>query len=126
MKQEGTYITRPKLYITQPPLPSIEKKGQETYRSSPEVKKEESGNDHAPGERRRRFQDMELEEKVNYFVTLPSQMPKMKCVVETKEKEIQGYVMSYDGTDVGMKTFRRPYHETVPFEEITSIRLLGF
>ncbi|WP_431804969.1 CotO family spore coat protein [Halobacillus andaensis] len=77
-------------------------------------------------ERRQRFRDMSLEEKVNYFVQLPSQLPKMKCEVSTSEESWKGYVQKYEDGIVHMKVFQKPYQKEIPFEEITSIRLIGF
>ncbi|MFG6149438.1 CotO family spore coat protein [Halobacillus sp. B23F22_1] len=77
-------------------------------------------------DRRQRFRDMSLEEKVNYFVQLPSQLPKMKCEVTTAEDTWKGYVQKYEDGIVYMKTFQKPFQQEVPFKDIQSIRLLGF
>ncbi|MCP3031962.1 spore coat CotO family protein [Halobacillus sp. A1] len=77
-------------------------------------------------DRRQRFRDMSLEEKVNYFVHLPSQLPKMKCEVTTTDHAFKGYIQKFEENIVLMKTFQKPYEEKIPFEDIQSIRLLGF
>ncbi|GGF15296.1 hypothetical protein GCM10010954_12400 [Halobacillus andaensis] len=77
-------------------------------------------------DRRQRFRDMSLEEKVNYFIQLPSQLPKMKCEVTTADDTWKGYIQRYEDGIVHMKIFQKPFQKEVPFEEIQSIRLLGF
>ncbi|ARI78002.1 CotO family spore coat protein [Halobacillus mangrovi] len=79
-----------------------------------------------PRERRQRFQDLDLEGKVNYFFQLSPHVPKMKCEVSTDEEAYRGYITDYQDGIVSMKVFQRPYHQDVPFEKITDIRLIGF
>ncbi|MFD1017882.1 CotO family spore coat protein [Thalassobacillus hwangdonensis] len=76
--------------------------------------------------RRQRFRDMSIEEKVNYFVHLPQQVPKMRCEVITEETSFRGYISDYEEGKVIIKTFKRPFREEVEFEQIKEIRLLGF
>ncbi|WP_082234629.1 CotO family spore coat protein [Halobacillus massiliensis] len=79
-------------------------------------------------ERRQMFRDMDLEEKVRYFVELPPQVPKMKCQVTAFERNetFKGYINSYEDGIVRMKTFQKPFQQEFPFEEIKDIRLIGF
>ncbi|UOR13110.1 CotO family spore coat protein [Halobacillus amylolyticus] len=87
-----------------------------------ESKKAESNRD-----RRQKFRDMTIEEKVNYFISLPAQVPKMKCEVSTPgEGQIRGYIQRYEEGMVYMKTFQKPFQKEVALEDIQSIRLLGF
>lgn len=79
-----------------------------------------------PRERRQRFQDLDLEGKVNYFFQLSPHVPKMKCEVSTDEEAYRGYIIDYQDGIVSMKIFQRPYHQDVPFEKIKDIRLIGF
>ncbi|WP_254434166.1 CotO family spore coat protein [Halobacillus sp. Marseille-Q1614] len=79
-------------------------------------------------DRRQKFRDMSLEEKVHYFVELPSQVPKMKCQVTAFEANdtFKGYINMYEDGVVHMKTFQKPFQQEIPFEEIRDIRLIGF
>ncbi|WP_085506997.1 CotO family spore coat protein [Thalassobacillus devorans] len=77
-------------------------------------------------DRRQRFRDMTLEEKVTYFVNLPSQIPKMKCEVVTAEEKYRGYINNYQDGIVYMKTFKRPFQKEIDFREIEDISLIGF
>ncbi|MGV2621838.1 UNVERIFIED_CONTAM: CotO family spore coat protein [Halobacillus marinus] len=77
-------------------------------------------------ERRQGFHELSLEEKVNYFFKLSPHVPKMKCEVKTAEEQYKGYITDYQDGMVHMKVFQRPFERTVPFADITDIRLLGF
>ncbi|UOQ43413.1 spore coat CotO family protein [Halobacillus salinarum] len=93
------------------------------------VKKEEKSETKeniTPRERRQRFRDMSLEEKVDYFFQLPPQVPKMKCEVITDEEQYRGYIQKYEDGIVYMKVFQRPFQKEVPFIDIQDIRLIGF
>lgn len=76
--------------------------------------------------RRERFKDMTLEEKVEYFIQLPSSVPRMKCEVFTDEKSYRGWIQAYEDGIVTMKILQRPFRVEVPFESIESIELKGF
>ncbi|MFC7062816.1 CotO family spore coat protein [Halobacillus seohaensis] len=91
-----------------------------------DTKQEDSPPQNDRRDRRQRFRDMSIEEKINYFVQLPSQLPKMKCEVTTAEETFKGYVQKYEDGIVHMKTFQKPFQKEVPFTNIDSIRLLGF
>lgn len=76
--------------------------------------------------RRERFKDMSLEEKVEYFVNLPSSVPRMKCEVFTEEKSYRGWIQDYEDGVVFMKILQRPFRVEIPFDSIESIELKGF
>jgi hypothetical protein len=80
----------------------------------------------APRDRRQRFHDMSIEEKVNYFFNLSPHVPKMKCEVITEEEQYRGYITDYVDGYVQMKVFQRPFQREVAFDSIKDIRLLGF
>ncbi|QST00844.1 hypothetical protein IMZ31_04525 [Pontibacillus sp. ALD_SL1] len=76
--------------------------------------------------RRSRFKDMSLEDRVDYFVNLPSQVPRMKCEVITDEERYKGWIEDYEEGTVYMKILQRPFRVEVPFEDINDIVLRGF
>lgn len=76
--------------------------------------------------RRERFKDMTLEEKVNYFVSLPSSVPRMKCEVMTDGESYKGWIEDYDNGIVYLKILQRPFRVEVPFDTIKDIALRGF
>ncbi len=98
----------------------------EDVAEEPNIEEETESTRLSRRDRRQRFRDMSLEEKVNYFVRLPSQLPKMKCEVTTTDHAFKGYIQKFEENIVLMKTFQKPYEEKIPFEDIQSIRLLGF
>lgn len=76
--------------------------------------------------RRSRFKDMSLEDKVDYFVNLPSQVPRMKCEVITEEERYKGWIEEYEDGIVYMKILQRPFKVEVSFDQIQDIVLRGF
>lgn len=104
------------------------RKKQRVEHHQPEAEQETKSQSQAGSarDRRQRFRDMTLEEKVAYFVNLPSQIPKMKCEVETAEGKLRGYINDYQDGIVHMKTFQRPFRKEIKFEEIIDINLIGF
>ncbi|KGP74400.1 CotO family spore coat protein [Pontibacillus yanchengensis] len=77
--------------------------------------------------RRSRFKEMNLEEKVDYFVNLPSQVPRMKCeVIMEDDNSYRGWIQDYKDGIVHMKILQRPFRVEVPFESIKDIVLKGF
>ncbi|WP_407271025.1 CotO family spore coat protein [Radiobacillus sp. PE A8.2] len=75
---------------------------------------------------RKRFRDMTVEEKVNYFVSLPKQVPKMKCEVKTAEQSYRGVIYDYDNKVVFMVVIRGRKKIELDIDEIIDIRLMGF
>ncbi|WP_406945831.1 CotO family spore coat protein [Halobacillus sp. SY10] len=111
-----------KLKTSDEPEMSGEERGGDASAVSAEEKVEKD----APRDRRQRFHDMTLEEKVLYFFNLSPHVPKMKCEVMTEEENYRGYITDYVGGVVHMKVFQRPFQREIAFEAIQDIRLLGF
>ncbi|REJ08478.1 CotO family spore coat protein [Halobacillus trueperi] len=103
-----------------------EMSGEERGREASAVSAEEKVEKDAPRDRRQRFHDMTLEEKVLYFFNLSPHVPKMKCEVMTEEENYRGYITDYVDGVVHMKVFQRPFQREIAFEAIQDIRLLGF
>lgn len=96
------------------------------YEESTDGASKDEVNSIRPRTERKRFGDMTIEEKVNYFVGLPSQVPRMKCEVRTEDERHQGVIADYKDGMVHMVTKKRPRMKTIPIEAITNIRLLSF
>ncbi|WP_079480612.1 CotO family spore coat protein [Halobacillus salinus] len=77
-------------------------------------------------DRKKRFGELTLEGKVQYFLQLSPHMPKVKCEIVVNEDAYRGYIVDYKDGIVQMKTFQRPFQKDIPFKEIEDIRLLGF
>lgn len=95
-------------------------------RNEPSANETQKNKRQTTRERRQRFQDLSLEEKVQYFFTLSPQVPKMKCEVTTTDNQHRGYITDYKQGIVHMKTFQRPFHKEITFTDIKDIRLMGF
>ncbi|WP_047985915.1 CotO family spore coat protein [Ornithinibacillus californiensis] len=73
---------------------------------------------------RKKFKDMTLLEKVDYFVHTPSHLPRMRCEVITTERKYRGVILDKEENDVLIRVGRR--QNRVNFEDILEINLLGF
>jgi hypothetical protein len=89
---------------------------------------EKESNESLEGEqlRRKRFGDMSVEEKVNYFISLPTQVPRMKCEVTTEDERHRGIITDFQDGYVHMVTVRRPRDKKLDIKDIQNIRLIGF
>ena len=92
----------------------------------PQAEKQKEKKPSTRGERKQRFTDLSLEDKVNYFFQLSPHVPKVKCEVTAGDTAYRGYITDYKEGVVHMKTFQRPFQKEIPFKEIEDIRLLGF
>jgi len=76
---------------------------------------------------RSKFKDMTISEKIDYFVHMPTHIPKLKCEVTTGDRTYRGIIIDREEQEEGeaivMRTGRRT--TTVRTESITAIRLLG-
>ncbi|MEN1967209.1 CotO family spore coat protein [Lentibacillus sp. N15] len=72
---------------------------------------------------RPRFKDMTIEEKIDYFVSMPPHIPKLKCEIKTEERTYRGIVISQEEEEITLRTGRRNF--TIPMNTITEIRMLG-
>ncbi|MCA0969567.1 spore coat CotO family protein [Halobacillus litoralis] len=102
--------------------PEVEEKKEEKQEPVAEQPKKRMSS----SEKKKRFGELTLEGKVEYFLQLSPHMPKMKCEVIGKEDSYKGYILDYTDGIVQMKTFQRPFQQDVPFKDIEDIRLLGF
>ncbi|KGX87808.1 CotO family spore coat protein [Pontibacillus litoralis] len=76
--------------------------------------------------RRKSFKDMNVEDKVNYFLDLPPQVPRMKCEVVTEEDTYRGWIENCQDGVVQMKLVKRPFRADFPISSIQNIYLRGF
>lgn len=75
---------------------------------------------------RPRFKDMSIEEKVNYFVSRPSDVPKLRCEIETDERKYRGIITDFQEDHVFIRVGKRSSSTKISFDQITNIRMLGF
>ncbi|SFD39194.1 Spore coat protein CotO [Lentibacillus persicus] len=97
---------------------------EETFELSGENEKEQS-EDHRPREKKK-FKDMTLDERVEYFLDTPDHAPIMKCEVKTEGRNYRGIIVDYQDDNVYMRVGRRTTPTSIPFETIKEINLIGF
>ncbi|GAB4073970.1 hypothetical protein GCM10028778_14730 [Barrientosiimonas marina] len=76
--------------------------------------------------RKKRFRDMDLEERINYFLVTPDHVPAMRAEVKTEDQNYRGKIVDYQDATVYMRVGRRPKLTEIPFDTVTEIRLIGF
>lgn len=96
----------------------------ETFESS-EANEEEQAEVDAPQEKKK-FKDMTLEERIDYFLTTPEHVPVMKCEVKTNGRNYRGIIVDQQDDKVYMRVGRRTTPTAIPFETIKEINLIGF
>lgn len=74
----------------------------------------------------RKYKDMTLKEKVNYFMNQSDYTPKMRCEIKTKERTYRGIIKDFQDEEVHIRIGKRTSNTKIAMEEITSIRMLGF
>lgn len=77
--------------------------------------------------RSKKFKEMSLLEKVKYFASEPTHVPKIKCEIKTTtDKSYRGIIVDFDEETVFMRMGRRVNMREIPFKDIERIRMLGF
>ncbi|MBC6975838.1 hypothetical protein H9I32_26695 [Bacillus sp. Xin] len=75
--------------------------------------------------KRKPFKEMNNEEKIYYLIHQPKYIPKVKCQINTVEKNLTGYVLSYKEGYVGIKMMEKTKEVKVKFEDIVHIKMMG-
>lgn len=78
------------------------------------------------GQERKKFKDMTLRERVDYFVNTPKYAPVMKCEVKTDERNYRGTIVDFQEETVFMRVGRRTSQTKISFDKIEEIRMIGF
>ncbi|MUK90562.1 hypothetical protein GMD78_19585 [Ornithinibacillus sp. L9] len=76
-------------------------------------------------EERRKFKDMTLREKVEYFARTPKHLPKLKCEIKTSERSYRGVVLEIKKDDTVLMLAGRK-SVSIVFDDIQEVRMLGF
>lgn len=77
-------------------------------------------------ERRKQFKEMDIQERINYFLKRPDFAPKIRCEIRTKGKTYRGIVLGMEEEVVVFKTGNRSAPVQIALEEISEVQLLGF
>lgn len=70
------------------------------------------------------FNDLTIQGKIDYFTSLPAEMPKVKSEVVLEEDVYRGYILQDDGKEIVIQVGR--IEETVNKADIKDIILIGF
>lgn len=73
----------------------------------------------------KQFQEMTLEEQVQFLTKLPNQLSAIKCKIVTKKGEYQGFISEYRNGHVKFQ-IEKGDKITIPFKQIVSVSLIGF
>lgn len=71
-----------------------------------------------------KFNDLSIQGKIDYFINLPKEMPKMRSEIELSNDVFRGFILEDNGTEIIIKTGR--FIEKINKEDIKNIVLIGF
>lgn len=74
----------------------------------------------------KKFNEMAISEKIDYFISKPNHIPNMKCEVKTEEKSYRGIIVTVEEDQILMQVGRRTSTTKIAIESIKEIRLIGF
>lgn len=74
----------------------------------------------------KRFSELTIEEKVDYFIKRPRFAPEVKCEVRTAEKKYKGVIIEKEEDQVIMRVGNRKSKVKILRNDITDIQLIGF
>ncbi|WP_174612818.1 CotO family spore coat protein [Virgibacillus ihumii] len=78
------------------------------------------------GDDRKKFKDMTVRERLDYFLNTPKHVPTMRCEIKTEERKYRGRIVDFQEERVYMQVGRRKSATKIPFDEILEIGLIGF
>src|SRR5699024_2936630 len=90
------------------------------------VEIEETESDIKEAEEEQSFAELSIEEKVKYCTSTSSYIPKILCMIKTKEQAIVGTIANYEEGIVRIRTQKSRMNVETPIEDILSIRMTGF
>lgn len=74
----------------------------------------------------KKFNEMTIQEKIDYFLSKPKHLPTMKCEVKTEERSFRGTIQGVEKDQLLMRVGRRSGTTEIAIESIKDIKLLGF
>lgn len=74
----------------------------------------------------KRFKEMNLREKIDYFLNRSSLLPELKCEIITEEKNYRGIITDFQDNNVFIRVGRRVSSTEISFDKVKNIHLLGF
>lgn len=80
----------------------------------------------ASRERRKHFKEMDIQERIDYFLNRPKFAPQVRCEIRTKGKTYRGIMLGKQEEGVVFKTGNRSAPVQIAIDEITEVQILGF
>jgi hypothetical protein len=98
-------------------LIGTEKEKEQPQKKVEKVKKKRSD--------RKSFKDMAVEEKVDFIINLPQQLPRLTAEIVTEEKKVRGLIYDRDDNIIKVRTYQAPYNEELTINEIQAINIVS-
>ncbi|MFT4412457.1 CotO family spore coat protein [Fredinandcohnia humi] len=76
--------------------------------------------------KKKRFKEMNVQEKIHYLTHLPKNIPQFICEIVTKDVIYQGVILAASGDTVNMRSLTTSQKEQLMIEGIEDITIIGF
>lgn len=123
---KGEQVIEPLLYIDQPMFQKPKAYMQDHYQAVKSVLEEKTKE--VPKQQKNAdtsFKNLSIPEKVKYLASLPSEVPRIRCEVATKEDKYRGIMVKENEKEIEFRILGNE-HVTIKKSEIIAIQLLGF
>src|SRR5690625_1785009 len=74
----------------------------------------------------KKFKDMTIRQKVDYFINRSVHAPIIRSEIQTNEKKYHGVITGFENDHVFIRIGRRSTSSEIPLHDITDIRIIGF
>jgi hypothetical protein len=71
------------------------------------------------------FKDMTVEEKVDFIINLPQQLPRLTADIVTEENKVRGLIYEKDEDIIRVRTYKAPYKAEININEIQEINIVS-
>ncbi|MDV2582720.1 CotO family spore coat protein [Alkalibacillus haloalkaliphilus] len=123
-------VKPPLLFISQNSESNPSAKAQSYFYSNNEnvidIEPKEEEKKESVASKRRKFQDMSVEERLRYMVDMPSILPKMKCEVQTDNNKYIGTIEKCDEDILMLRTVDQGFRVKIKRGDIEDVQLVGF
>ncbi|WP_161493896.1 CotO family spore coat protein [Virgibacillus necropolis] len=129
-KAQKTYNRPPKRndfskMLKSKPENKPENKAEEKAKKPKDTSKEDEEQSKLPPSDKK-FNELTIKEKIEYFISKPKHLPTMKCEVKTEERSFRGTIHGLENDHVLMQVGRRSSTTEIAIKSIKNIRLVGF
>ncbi|OZM58284.1 hypothetical protein CIB95_01560 [Lottiidibacillus patelloidae] len=71
------------------------------------------------------FKEMSIEEKVDFIINLPQQLPRLTAEIETEEAKVRGLIYEKSENIIKVRTYQAPYKAEINLEDIIAITIVS-